>query len=571
MSPRSLSSLCTLLLLSFASPSQATSTDEFRILYFEPISITSNAAAQSSLKTAQSATRTSKHIHFEAYGREFEIDLQPNPAVSGTVSAADSIAFRGKITGVENSWVRMTQIAGAMYGTVWDGKDLYIVEPAHTASEFAVAPLDMRNAQTVIYRLGDTLINLPPGFCDAVPAGPMNGTQALSLVTNELRQRFTIQAAGATKRIQVGVIGDAAFRAQYTSDAEANDAVLVRMNNVDGFYSAQLGIQIETPSISFLATDASLTTTTKPETLLDKLAGLRRSNSLQTSLGITHLYTGRDLDGDTVGIAYTGTLCGSFAASLTESRDRSVFIDSLITAHEIGHNFGAPHDGDTQNACGSTSATSFLMAPRVNGNSQFSQCSLDQMQPVIQAASCIAALAPADVSLPAALSSITAHPGDSFTFTVPVTNSGGMAANNARATISIPTAFAINDAFVPGGACVSGGGSVQCDMGTIPASAQATINITLLANTAGDYTISGNVTADSEASTGNDTTSLAISVITAQAVAPPAPAATTSPAPASGGGGGGALSELALAMLSALAFLRARVRRSRHYTLQPSR
>ncbi len=582
MSLRSLSSLCTLLLLICASPSQAWATDEFRILYFEPISISSNATAQSSQKTAQSVTRTSKHIHFEAYGREFEIDLQPNPSLSGTVSAdSGSVAYRGTITGVEGSWVRMTQTTAAMYGTLWDGKDLYVIEPAQTASAFAVAPLDMRNAQTVIYRLGDTLINLPLGSDDQVAPGPMNGAQALSAVTSELNKRFTIQAAGATKRIQIGIVGDAAFRAQYASDADANDAVLIRMNNVDGFYSAQLGIEIQTPSIKIYGTDpAVLTGATDPDDpnqLLSQVATLRRNDRTQLSYALTHLYTGRDLNGDTVGVAFKGTLCGSVAASLTESRGFGVFIDSLITAHEIGHNFGASHDGDgdPQNACGNV-PTTFLMAARVSGNSQFSQCSLDQMQPVIQSATCIAVLAPADVALPAALSAITAHPNDSVTFTVPVTNDGGMAATNASATISIPGAFTITDAFVPGGSCVSGGGSVQCELGTITASAQATINITVQSSTTGDYTISGNVAADSDSNAANNATSLPVSVVTVQSAAPPPVATTTPTPPASSGGGGGAFNEFTLAMLSLLALLRAhafrlRTLRSRQHAIQPAR
>ena len=43
--------------------------------------------------------------------------------------------------------------------------------------------------------------------------------------------------------------------------------------------------------------------------------------SSQMALGITHLMTGRDLDGDTVGIAYIGSVCqGASASSLSEGR-----------------------------------------------------------------------------------------------------------------------------------------------------------------------------------------------------------------------------------------------------------
>ena len=42
----------------------------------------------------------------------------------------------------------------------------------------------------------------------------------------------------------VSALGDARFRARYDSDQDAREAILTRLNNVDGIFSSQLAIEI---------------------------------------------------------------------------------------------------------------------------------------------------------------------------------------------------------------------------------------------------------------------------------------------------------------------------------------
>src|SRR4030095_16768954 len=196
------------------------------------------------------------------------------------------------------------------------------------------------------------------------------------------------------------MIGDFEFTSRFGSGAVST--MVDRMNVVDGIFSSQVGVTtIPTDFITFPSNNDPFTSS-EPSTLLNQVADYRNTTPVVRSRGLAHLLTGRQLNGNIIGIAFLGSLCAAReGAGLSEM---SSFIDSpLVIAHELGHNFGAPHDAETGSPCAST-PPSFLMAPNLNFSSTFSTCSLQQMQPRVNAASCIVAARNRDlaVSVPAA-------------------------------------------------------------------------------------------------------------------------------------------------------------------------
>jgi len=366
----------------------------------------------------------------------------------------------------------------------------------------------------------------------------------------------------------VGVLGDAAFAGSYASAEEARAAILVRMNNVDGIFSEQLAVEIQTSAITlYTVSDDPFTATTVPTDLLTRLRNVRRASASLQAYGVTHLFTGRNLDGDTVGIAYKGELCdAAYSASLTESTGRGAILESLIAAHEIGHNFGAPHDG--ADACVSTPANQYLMAARINGSSTFSQCSLDQMRPAVLTASCITALSAADVAVPATMATVRTARATDFALSIPVTNLGGMAATAVHAEITLPPSFTVSAASlenaVDGASCIGGAGVVRCDAGGIAGNTTATVEITAQASDGGSYSVSGTVSAANQSNVSNDATSFTVSVDGPADPAPPPPNTQSSGGGSGGGGGGGGAFGL-LAWLP-LGFLAAFRRRASRFT-----
>jgi hypothetical protein len=274
---------------------------------------------------------------------------------------------------------------------IWDGAELYAIEPSADVLTMLDASSSTPTSDTVIFKLSDTTVELGDNYCAAADQKSAAGTglAMYQTLTSDLPQQGDSNDAAPSLRLEMQVLVDAALRAEYDSDQAVIDAVAVRLNNVDGIYSAQLGLAIEATDIQFLgAANTGLSDSTDPGTLLNSLGVLRANIPGMNSYAATHLFTGRDLDGDTLGIAYIGNLCGArYAASLSELRGRGAWLDSLVAAHELGHQLGAVHDGT--GTCSDTPSNSYLMSSLINGTDEFSACSRNLILNTMHRAACL--------------------------------------------------------------------------------------------------------------------------------------------------------------------------------------
>jgi Metallo-peptidase family M12/Domain of unknown function DUF11/Reprolysin family propeptide len=472
-----------------------------RIVYFETLdqaAVTTTAAQ----KTAASAT-----LQFNAYGRHFDLALDRNDALISDASgvaasklrSASLQLYRGRLAGNAQSWARLARKDEQLHGMIWDGTELYVIEPAAQVRDSLVTAAAADAATTVIFRLADVVIDPTILSCATTTAGDAaSGSKVLEDLMRELKGSTSImQAAGASRRLTISVLGDAAFLQRYANVHGAQDAILIRLNNVDGIYSAQLGVQIHVDSMS--VNDASsdpLSDATSPSSLLAELGRLRKRSPSLNSRGLTHLFTGRDLEGSTIGMAYVDSLCqAEHGVALTEAQ--STWRDSLVAAHEIGHNFGADHDGDAAGSC-AAAPTGFLMAPAVSGNDAFSQCSIERMRPRILTAKCITGLPPANVAVAGDLGTVRRAVSTAFEWSLDITNAGGLSATDVRAELLVPPVMKIEDAYVGGGSCTSGAGVIQCQLGDVPGTASRSINLVLRSDVIGTNSISARISSASD-------------------------------------------------------------------------
>lgn len=477
--------------------------DDSQILYFEPLRLIASPSLQ------QKSTQ-SRELQFDAYGRRFAVSLQTNSKLSPllqskTGGVAPIELFKGQINGVDGSWVRIAFADGQPRGMLWDGAELYIIEPVSKLSDSLPANIPVTANTTAIFRLNDVLMKSSAAACGTTADNVEinKGDEAYGSLLNELKSAPAImQAAGASHRLDVSALADVLFANRYGSEAQARSEILLRLNNVDGIFSHQLGVEIRVPSVDI---GDAFSDTRSASSLLNELSDLRKRTPDLYSRGLTHLFTGREFEDDTIGIGYLDGLCSPrYGVGLTEAANRSSWTESLIAAHEIGHNFGAPHDGQANKECASTPEDKFLMSPNIHGSDDFSACSLDVMRRRVPAASCITELPPADVAVDPDFGTLRHSVNRSFDWNVAIWNVGGLATTSTRAEIVMPPTITVQEAFVIGGSCISGAGVITCQLGQIAGGSSTDINLILRSEIVGTNDVTIEVSASNDNGAGNN-------------------------------------------------------------------
>ena len=331
-------------------------------------------------------------LDITAYGKVYSLILDKNRSLIKNAKSAhllaESAIYQGYIEGIADSWVRLTLVKGEYIGAFYDGQELFFIDLASQAAAMT-DDLSMRDELTS-QKGGSVVFSAASvhdiGQCGKDPRMQANSFQYSSILGSIDSDQVAL-AASANKEIKITIVVDTEYAAMNSGDPSAN--VLAQMNIVDGIFSDQLGLSMAVTDVIRLTDNGPLTSTNASDLLVNFRGYVQREVGNQ---GLTHLFTGKNLDGSTVGIAYINSACGSFGVGVTQARSMSSVV-ALTAAHEFGHNFGAPHDNQSGSVCSATAGT-FLMNPRLNGSDQFSACSISVMQPVIGRASCVADVTP---------------------------------------------------------------------------------------------------------------------------------------------------------------------------------
>jgi hypothetical protein len=290
---------------------------------------------------------------------------------------------------------------------------------------------------------------------------------------------------GITQAVNVVLALDQFHTAQYADSVQRAMRIL---NNVDAIYRNSLGIAINNTAIqSFDNNNPLFVGETNAETLLDQAVinqAVVFGNS-QKTLGA--LITARNIQVPLVGAGVAGiaplratciTQNGlNIAISVNEDRG-SEGLASVILAHEMGHNFGADHDGSGANVL--CPVSTHIMSPVVaNGLSAFSSCSMTEINAHIANGNCYKE--PIDI----ALAKFGAAPPNNLaqqqeiTRQVSVNNNGTVAVSNVQIDGDIDNvAFAsFSEVTINGQACtlLAAGKSYRCTIASIAAATQQII------------------------------------------------------------------------------------------------
>ncbi|MGQ8365234.1 M12 family metallo-peptidase [Glaciecola sp. 1036] len=285
----------------------------------------------------------------------------------------ETFFYKGKIDTVTNSWIRLNYFNGKYSGAFFDGNALFLLA-AYSDISSRLSP-EIKH-QFIASDSDLFAVNVKDIKHNGICGNNSHNHNSLSIdYSKYVSDLNDLVKSYATREIQITLVADTEY---VTSSSDATVEMLGELNIADGIFQEQLDITIVADSVIPLTSNENLTST-NPESLLYAFTGSGIPNP-----GLRHLFTGKDLDGSTVGIAFVGQLCNSYSSGLSQ---RLGLLTSLVFTHELGHNFGSPHDGQPGTACASVGA-GFIMFPSVNGNhTSFSSCSVDQMVPLIEQAS----------------------------------------------------------------------------------------------------------------------------------------------------------------------------------------
>jgi hypothetical protein len=253
--------------------------------------------------------------------------------------------YRGTSPSLRNAEARFTIKDDSLEGVVLTPSEWYYIEPMSNFSP-ASDPSEM-----VIYRRSDIRLEAL-GAC---------GT-ALAHRVGEAHELVEPQMLAASAGISVADIAteaDYEFVVASGGATAANAAILEILNQVDGIYQTELSVSLHVVYQHAWSTSDDPYTSTNSSNMLTEFVNYWNSNYYSVPFDLAHLWTGKDMDGSVVGIAYVGAVCGARNYSYGVSqRITSSPGKYILTAHEIAHNFGASHSD--QSECSNTIMNSFI-------------------------------------------------------------------------------------------------------------------------------------------------------------------------------------------------------------------
>ena len=271
--------------------------------------------------------------------------------------------FKGEVSGLPQAQARLTIEQDSIEGSIITKSERYYIQPARALSRAS------RSDEFVFYRASDVIKDA--GECGVTLADEVAAEEERARSTAESGSKSSsasnfeaseITSLSPIKIVRLVTDADAEYVSALGGVTQANTQIVSIMNQVDGIYQVEIGVTFQIVgqnAWSDAATDPYASTAVScPSppgacvTLLNEFRDRWNSNPpIPNARDLAHLWTGKDLDGSTIGVAFVGVVCvsslGSYGLSqrypITQPGNPITASTVVLTAHEIGHNFSARH------------------------------------------------------------------------------------------------------------------------------------------------------------------------------------------------------------------------------------
>lgn len=281
-------------------------------------------------------------------------------------------AYQGFLTNNEGN-VRLTLNDNYLYGFIKNGKSTLYIEPLNYFVEGAKSNL------FIVYDSEDVI--------------PIEGNTCAATITHGKVEEFSNNSnksasAVVCKELELAIADDYLMFQDYGSVAGVINHNTAVMNNVQGNWDNEFTDEIQFIIVENFVVDCSgcdpWTSNTDAGIFLGSFTNWGPSGFSATH-DLGQIWTARDFDGSTIGIAWVGVVCqGSRYHALSDFSSNANLL-RVMTSHEIGHNFSAGHDA---------SGSPHIMAPTVQNTSTWSTASENAIQTHINSRTCLSGCAP---------------------------------------------------------------------------------------------------------------------------------------------------------------------------------
>ncbi|MBN8676879.1 MAG: PKD domain-containing protein [Chitinophagales bacterium] len=272
-----------------------------------------------------------------------------------TSTVKPQIAFKGNdLNGGGN--VRLTLHNEFLYGFVMEGMERYFIEPLWYFEPHASRDLFVIYPESAVQPMA-------PDAC-GVTEEQIEMQHLEDAVNDKLNQSGAENMA--CYELELAIASDELMLDKYGSVGGVEDHNIGVINNVQGDYLGQFNHDLTFVIVTqFVSSNDPWTNSTDAGTLLDSFRTWGNNGGFGVNFDLGELWTDRDFNGGTVGIAYLSGVCNNVKYHCLQDFTGNAAFLRCMTSHEIGHNFSSGHDNNCPPG-------DFIMCPFVSSSTEWS-------------------------------------------------------------------------------------------------------------------------------------------------------------------------------------------------------
>ena len=278
------------------------------------------------------SVRTLNLIPYSVRGRNFRILAEQSDGTLKNVPAGPMRTFRGEVTGITGSFVAATRNTDGLHARIQiPGQREHWLEPM--GKRIAGAKV----GEHVLYSEDDVLEGA--GTCAANEAAD----------APDLIDSGTVsESASASEQIRIAEIScdaDYEYFQRWGSVTAVSDRIESIINAVNVQFERDVAISHVVGTIIVRTSNSNPYRSSDPNTLLEQFRSHWQSEQSGIQRDVAHLFTGKDLNGSVIGVAWIGGICSTYFGYGVSQSDFSGNFACVtdLTAHELGHNWGSGH------------------------------------------------------------------------------------------------------------------------------------------------------------------------------------------------------------------------------------